>query len=75
MREPIAADIKSFAGAHPGLNADFLRNTCELPGRDSTGRPPRLPFVSARVNYSACVEFDSPDARSEASWSGSGLLK
>jgi hypothetical protein len=68
MRDAIAADIKSFAGAHPGLNADLF----EEPARVALSRfhksPATFTFCVGDVNYPARVEFDLPDSRSEVSW-------
>ena len=67
MREPIAADIKSFAGAHPGLNADLFEEYARVALSRFHRSPAAFTFCVSEVNYPAFVEFDLPDARSEAS--------
>ena len=67
MPEPIAADIKSFAGAHPGLNADLFEEHARVALSRFHKSPATFIFCVGDGDYPACVEFDLPDSRSEAS--------
>jgi hypothetical protein len=67
MPEPIAAAISSFAGAHPGLNADLFEEYARVALSRYHRSPATLTFCVGEDNYPACVEFDLPDPRSEAS--------
>ncbi|MCY2994992.1 MAG: hypothetical protein NTY19_45090 [Planctomycetota bacterium] len=67
MREPIAAAIRSFAGAHPGLNADLFEEYARVALSRFHEPPAAFTFCVGDASYPACVEFDLPDPRSEAS--------
>lgn len=67
MREPIAAHIKSFAGAHLALNADLFEEYARVALSRFHRSPATFTFCTGDVHYPACVEFDVPDSRSEGS--------
>jgi hypothetical protein len=67
MSEPISVAISSFAGAHPGLNADLFDEYVRVALSRFQTSPAPFTFCVGEANYPACVEFAPPDPRSALS--------